>query len=242
MPVTAFLLAVQFLTRLPVPINSAITDKQLGYSVLYYPLLGVLIGGILVLSATLLADVAVTVQAALLLLLWVFITGGLHLDGLADCADAWAGGLGNPQRSLDIMKDPAAGPIAVISLVLVLLLKWTVLTELLAKSQFTGLMIAPMLGRCAILALMMSTPYLRKNGLGAVLVQHLPNTAAKIVLIICLLLGVSSIGLLPVLFAALMLLGIRKLALQRLGGVTGDVYGAAVELVEAAVLVGLVIR
>lgn len=240
--VTSFLLAVQFLTRIPVPINSAITDKQLGYSVLYYPLVGFLIGGILVLWAILLAHVAVAVQAALLLLFWIFITGGLHLDGLADCADAWAGGLGNPQRSLDIMKDPAAGSIAVLSLVLLLLLKWTILTELLAKSQLNSLILVPMLGRCAILALMLSTPYLRKQGLGSVLIQHLPKTAAKTILASCLLLGFYGLGFLPVFFALLMLLWIRKLALHRLGGVTGDVYGAAVELVEAAVLVGLVIR
>lgn len=238
---TAFLLAVQFLTRVPVSIKSAVTDEQLGLSALYYPLVGLGLGAMLVLLATVLTHVAVAVQAALLLMFWVLMTGGLHLDGLADCADAWAGGLGNPQRSLEIMKDPAAGPIAVISLVLLLLLKWTVLTELLTKAQFSGLMIAPLLGRCAILALMLSTRYLRSNGLGSVLTHYLPASAAKIILINCLLLGLYSLGFLPVLFAVLMLLGIRKLALQRLGGVTGDVYGAAVELVETAVLVALVI-
>jgi adenosylcobinamide-GDP ribazoletransferase len=239
--VTAFLLAVQFLTRLPVPMKLAVTDQQLGLSVLYYPLVGLLIGVGLFLLSSALSPVAVPVQAALLLVFWVLITGGLHLDGLADCADAWAGGLSSPQRSLEIMKDPAAGPIAVLSLVLLLLLKWTVLVELLAKSQLTGLILTPMLGRCAILALMLSTPYLRKDGLGSVLSQVLPTTAAKIILFHGLLLGAYSLGLMPIIFASLMLLWLRKLALHRLGGVTGDVYGAAVELVEVAVLVGLVL-
>lgn len=238
---TAFLLALQFLTRLPVPINATVSDKHLGLSVLFYPLIGLLIGGAMVLLATVLTHVAILVQAALLLTFWVLITGGLHLDGLADCADAWVGGLGNPQRSLDIMKDPAAGPIAVISLMLLLLLKWTALTELLAKSQLNGLIIAPMLGRCAILALMLSTPYLKKNGLGSVLIQYLPVSAAKIILISCLLLAVYNVGFVPVFAAVLMLWWIRKLALQRLGGVTGDVYGASVELVEVALLIGLVV-
>jgi adenosylcobinamide-GDP ribazoletransferase len=239
--VTAFLLAVQFLTRVPVPLKLAGTDKQLGLSVLYYPLVGLLIGVGMFLLSRALMPVAVPVQAALLLVFWVLITGGLHLDGLADCADAWAGGLSSPQRSLEIMKDPAAGPIAVLSLLLLLLLKWTVLVELLAKSQLAGLILTPMLGRCAILALMLSTPYLRKDGLGSVLSQVLPTTAAKIILFHGLLLGAYSLGLMPIIFASLMLLWLRKLALHRLGGVTGDVYGAAVELVEVAVLVGLVL-
>jgi len=239
--VNAFFLAVQFLTRIPAPINLAINDQQLGLSVLYYPLIGLLIGGLLVLLSLALTHIAVPLQAALLLIFWVFISGGLHLDGFADCTDAWAGGLASPQRSLEIMKDPAVGPIATISLVLLLLLKWTVLTEILVKSQFTGLLLAPMLGRCAILALMLSTPYLRQHGLGSALTQALPKTAAKFILISCLLLGFSCLDFLPVLFIVLMCLWIRALAMHRLGGVTGDVYGAVVELVEVATLLGLVI-
>lgn len=238
---TAFLLALQFLTRVPVSINTTVSDKQLGLSVLYYPLIGLLIGAAMVLLTTGLAQVAISVQAALLLTFWVIITGGLHLDGLADCADAWVGGFGNPQRSLEIMKDPASGPIAVLSLILLLLLKWTVLTELLAKSQLTGLLVAPMIGRCAILALMLTTPYLRKKGLSTVLLQHLPLPPTKIILLGCLLLAVFTVGFVPIVLAMLMLWWVRKLALQRLGGVTGDVYGAAVELVEATLLVGLVV-
>ena len=238
---TAFLLALQFLTRVPVSINTTVSDKQLGLSVLYYPLIGLLIGTAMVLLATGLAQIAISVQAALLLTFWVIITGGLHLDGLADCADAWVGGFGNPQRSLEIMKDPASGPIAVLSLILLLLLKWTVLTELLAKSQLTGLLVAPMIGRCAILALMLTTPYLRKKGLSTMLLQHLPLPPTKIILLGCLLLAVFTVGFVPIVLAMLMLWWVRKLALQRLGGVTGDVYGAAVELVEATLLVGLVV-
>jgi adenosylcobinamide-GDP ribazoletransferase len=238
---TAFLLALQFLTRVPVSPSYPVSDKQLGFSVLFYPVIGLLIGVAMTALSTLLSHASISVQAALLLSFWVLITGGLHLDGLADCADAWVGGLGNPQRSLEIMKDPAAGPIAVISLVLLLLLKWTVLAELLEKSQLSGLILAPLLGRCAILVLMLNTPYVRKDGLSTILIQHFPATAAKISLLGCVLLTTYSIGFLPLVFALLMVWWIRKLAMQRLGGVTGDVYGATVELVEASVLISLVI-
>jgi adenosylcobinamide-GDP ribazoletransferase len=238
--VTSFLLAIQFLTRLPVPLHLKFDDKQLGLSVLYYPLIGALIGTFLLLFALFAAHIALPVQAALVLIIWVAVTGGLHLDGLADCADAWAGGLNNRERSLEIMKDPRVGAIAVICLILVLLLKWTALTEILATSHFSGLIIAPLLGRAAILGLMLSTPYLRKQGLGLVLNHHFPKSGAKIVLLSCVLISFYSSGFLPVFFAILMLWAIRNLALQRLGGVTGDVYGAAVELIETSVLTALV--
>jgi adenosylcobinamide-GDP ribazoletransferase len=66
-------------------------------------------------------------HAALLLTVWVLLSGGLHLDGLADSADAWLGGFGDRERTLTIMKDPRSGPIAVVVLVLVLLLKFCAL-------------------------------------------------------------------------------------------------------------------
>jgi adenosylcobinamide-GDP ribazoletransferase len=100
----------------------------------------------------LLASYSISTQAVLVLMLWVAITGGLHLDGLADCADAWVGGFGNRQRSLAIMKDPAAGPIAV--LVLLLLLKWSLISSIIEKQALSVLLLTPLLGRLAILMLM----------------------------------------------------------------------------------------
>jgi len=120
----SLILSLQFLTRLPITINIDITDKRLGQSVLFYPIVGLLIGLSLYFTQLLLPTYALELKAAMILSFWVLLTGGLHLDGLADCTDAWAGGLGNKQRSLDIMKDPAAGPIAVVILLLLLLLKW----------------------------------------------------------------------------------------------------------------------
>ena len=236
---TAFLLAVQFLTRIPVTVGSAITHKQLGESVLYYPLVGLLMGAGLVGLSVIMVDVPLPTRAALLLAVWVFITGGLHLDGLADCADAWAGGLGDKQRSLRIMKDPTVGAIAVVTLVIVLLLKWTCLQTVLLQKNQLALLCAPMLGRAAILVLMLSTPYLNAEGLGAALVQNLPRSRAQCIVFIVIMLGIAGLSLIPVLCAGLLLLGVRHLSLQRLQSVTGDVYGASVELVEMAVLIGV---
>jgi len=239
----SFILSLQFLTRLPLNINIDITDKRLGQSVLFYPIVGLLIGLSLNFIQLLLpAAYALELNAAIILSLWVLLTGGLHLDGLADCTDAWAGGLGDKQRSLDIMKDPAAGPIAVVILLLLLLLKWSaLLTILKQENSLTVLLLAPCLGRISILLLMLNTPYVRKNGLGSTLQDTLPKTAAMVISFFGLLLCAELLSV-SVLFAALLTIAlVRHLALQRLQGVTGDVYGACVEIVETTVLVSWVL-
>ena len=175
----SFLIALQFLTVIPVTHSFIASDKQLGYSSLYYPVIGLLIGSLLVLAAFLLANISIQIQAVIILILWVLLTGGLHLDGLADCADAWVGGLGNKQRSLDIMKDPAAGPIAVVVLVLLLFLKWSIIAYILEKQAIEVLLLTPMLGRLAILILMLSTSYIRPTGLGASIIANLPELSVK---------------------------------------------------------------
>ena len=87
------------------------------------------------LAALLLEGASPLLQAALLLALWVALTGALHLDGLADSADAWLGGFGDPARTLEIMKDPRSGPVAVVVLVLLLLLKFSALLVVLQAQQ-----------------------------------------------------------------------------------------------------------
>jgi len=237
----SLILAVQFLTRIPLNIPIQYSEQRWGQSVLFYPLVGLLIGSLLALFASLLPSSHTSLNAALLLSLWVLITGGLHLDGLADCSDAWAGGLGDKARTLAIMKDPAAGPIAVIILLLVLLLKWSALTAILEQGQaFIPLLIAPLLGRTSILCLMLSTPYVSDKGLGAEMLKHLSrNTLISMSLgTLVFSIWLSSITLL--LLPLVTFFAIRFLAMQRLQGVTGDVYGASVELIEASVLINWV--
>jgi len=237
----SFLIALQFLTRIPINVAINYSNQRLGQSVLFYPIIGLLIGALLLTLANFLPPNNNALNAALILSLWVAITGGLHLDGLADCSDAWAGGLGDKARTLKIMKDPAAGPIAVIYLVLVLLLKWAVIQSLVDKQIYAlPLLIAPLLGRLSILILMLTTPYISKNGLGNTRLNHLPKREAHIItfglLLVCIWFSLWAI--LPYL---LLIFLIRHLALQRLQGVTGDVYGASVELSETIFIVSWVL-
>jgi adenosylcobinamide-GDP ribazoletransferase len=172
---TPWWIALQFLTRLPVTLAGMPTPEQNGRSLLFYPLVGLLIGLLLYGAQLLLGDTAVLLQAALVLTLWVGISGGLHLDGLADSADAWVGGLGDKQRTLEIMKDPRSGPIAVVVLVLLLLLKFSALVTLLESGAGLWLLLVPWLARALLPLLFLSTPYVRAGGLGQALASHLPR-------------------------------------------------------------------
>lgn len=134
-----FLIAVQFLTRVPVRLKRDPSAKEIARSQLYYPLVGLLIGGVLLMLAGLLASAPAMLSAALLLVCWVLLSGGLHLDGLADSVDAWAGGLGDRDKTLAIMKDPYCGPAGVVSIVLLLLIKFAALYAVLVASTSASL-------------------------------------------------------------------------------------------------------
>ena len=238
---TPWWIALQFLTRLPVTLAGMPTPEQVGRSLLFYPLVGLLIGLLLLAAQHLLGDSAVLLQAVLLLALWVGISGGLHLDGLADSADAWVGGFGDKQRTLEIMKDPRSGPIAVVVLVLLLLLKFAALVALLESGAGLLLLLVPWLARCLLPLLFMTTPYVRAGGLGQALAEHLPRRQLPWVLaanlLAMLLFGWSA--LLALLVTGGVFIWLRSLMLKRLDGTTGDTAGALLEIAECAVLVAL---
>ncbi len=236
----AFVLALQLLTRLPVPLLGPPPQPQeLGLSVLFFPVVGAVIGALLagLHTALWLADPGGL--AGLILTVWVILTGGLHLDGLADSADAWIGGQGDRDRTLAIMKDPRSGPIAVVAIGLVLLNKFAALQVLLAGDGRTVLLLAPLLGRAVMVLLLVTTPYVRSKGLGEPYALHLPRTSCGLMVLASAVTAVMALGWPG---AALLVLlgvgffGLRHGVLARLGGVTGDPLGAACELTETGVL------
>jgi len=142
------------------------------------------------------------------------------------------------------MKDPRSGPIAVVTLVLLLLLKFCAVLALLQSGQWLALLLAPVLGRAAMLALFLTTAYVRAGGLGQALAEHLPRSAGRAVLLASaagtvLLAGWKGAGVL--LLVALVFLWLRRLMLRRLGGTTGDTAGALLEVLELTVLLGWVL-
>ncbi|HEY0230337.1 MAG TPA: adenosylcobinamide-GDP ribazoletransferase [Dokdonella sp.] len=234
--------AIGFLSRLPVPASPFDDKTAQAASVAWYPLVGGLIGALLCTLAWVLQGTPTLLSAALIVTAWVALTGALHLDGLADSADAWIGGLGDRERTLEIMKDPRSGPAGVVALVLVLLLKFAALASLRGAS-YAPLLLAPMLARAGLTALFVWMPYARQQGLGTALMQA-PRRAcawalgASVVLSLCF----GAAGLIAVVATVLVWLVWRQACLRRIGGFTGDTAGALAEMVEAAVLIAIAIQ
>lgn len=242
---SAFVIALQFLTRIPLRSTVDWSGAVMGRSVLYYPLVGLLIGIVLALLFNLLAQQALLLIAAILLAVWVLITGGLHLDGLADSADAWAGALGDKARALEIMKDPRSGALAIVVVMLLLLLKFSAIVAALEVNQWQALLLAPMLGRSSIILLFLTTPYVREQGLGADMAKYLPRKSALLLLLLTSALVIYVLGILPsimvIAIVAVVFVGLRQLMLSRIGGMTGDTAGAMIEITELFVLMALVV-
>lgn len=235
-------LAFSLLTKIPMPDVAASDAREYGRSAIFYPLVGVVIGLLLLLVAWSLAGLASGVLAALLLLVWVWLTGGLHLDGLADVADAWIGGMGSRDKTLAILKDPRSGPFAIVAVFLLLLLKFTAIQALLlADTTMHWLWLAPLSGRLALLFLLLSTPYIRADGMGAAMAANIPKKMAWAILAVFTLAPLFWFvgAVVPLLAVALFLLLFHYKIKRHPGGITGDFLGAGCELTETIFLLVL---
>jgi adenosylcobinamide-GDP ribazoletransferase len=270
--------AFSFLTRLPVPARAIgegdVAARALGQSVIWFPLAGALIGGAQVAAAWLLGGhlppglIAVAVVA-----LSAALTGGLHLDGLADTFDGWAGGRGDRGRTLEIMRDSRIGAHGAAALTLLLAAKvlavfyllpqadllprgellprldWLAHGDAFERGALWPLLAAPVLARWAVVPLIIFFRYARAQGLGSPFQAHARPAylAGTTLLVLGAAIGISAatqstadtataigIAAASALGVALALAGLLD---RRLGGLTGDVYGAAIELTELAVLV-----
>ena len=239
---TAFWIAMQFLTVFPIQLKKMPSPQQNAQSLLFYPLIGMLIGLVLFAIALTLVKLPIILLSTLLLVVWIWITGGLHLDGLADTADAWVGGFGDPEKTLRIMKDPSSGPIGVLSLLIVCVLKWSALYVLLDQQQLWLLILVPMLARLSPLILFLTTPYVRAKGLGTAMSQYIPRKLSYVIVAVvfglCGFMGLW--GLLLVIFSTMTLWYLRAKFIRRIGGITGDTIGATIEWVESVALFTMV--
>lgn len=253
-----FFIAMQFLTRFPVSfllkqketLADIYTPDNMACTLKYYPLIGFIVGAALLLLILILQSFAqhhTFYIAGLVVILWVLITGGLHLDGVADMADAWVGGLGNKEKTLTIMKDPVCGPFGVIAIVFVILLKVIFIFELL-NIDFYLILLPPLLARTWVVVLLMVTPYVREQGMGSRLVsntQKQKNSASVgiffvLAFVLLALLTSTAVSVAIVLIGALFAYVYRMKVTQRLGGVTGDVAGAFIEYMELIILLSFV--
>ncbi len=233
------LVAVEFLTRLRVRRTPRGDLEQVARSQMWFPAVGLLIGALLV-GIDRLAMKALPPQSVdvLLVVALALITGGLHLDGLADAADGLFGGY-TPERRLEIMRDVHAGSFAIIAIVAALALKWAGLAALPASVRVETLLVVPCIARLAMLVTVVAFPYARAEGMGAI--QHeradgaaIAVGAATATVAAVLLLGAG--GAYALAMAIGVALGVGFVAKRMVGGMTGDLYGATVEMAEVALL------
>lgn len=234
---TRFWLAVQFLTRLPTPATPDFQPQLLVESARWFPLVGLLLGALLALPLWLGAQLDPWLAAWLGLMAWAWLTGGLHLDGLADLADGLGAAHRDRARLLAVMKDPHLGSFGVLALILQCSAK-LVLLMLLARTQgWAALWLIPAWARLGPL-FWQSLPPLAP-GLAEAFSWRIPQRARLLWLLTLLAL---SAWLAPALLLAPLLLWAYHTWLRRkLGGVSGDCLGAGIELVESALLLAAVL-
>jgi adenosylcobinamide-GDP ribazoletransferase len=228
--------AFGLLTTLPFGMPANWQPGDSGRAGIWYPLVGVIIGGLTWMAWLVLAMYfPPLIVGVLTLLVWVALTGGLHLDGLADCCDGLFVST-TPDRRLEIMKDPHLGTFGGIGLTLVLLSKAAALS-LLAPSYGLGIILAATISRWFLLPASL-LPLPNPSGMGADFASGLRHSAifttAILPLGLAFLLGLQGgVAILAAVIAAAAVLG---LAYIRINGVTGDVFGMLVEVTETSIL------
>ena len=232
----AFFRALSFLTIIPCP-SSVENAEDFGRACGWFPVVGALLGVILYGIARLFSLSFSSLQVAVLVVvLWAFLTRGFHLDGLADTFDGVGGGFDKNSR-LAVMKDSRLGTFGGIAIAAVLLLKATLLVEF--GGRLESLVLAPVMGRWAILLAMRHFPSARPGGLGDTFrsgcgkEQWVLGTIAAFWAAL-LMGGVHGLQLFAIVIATTLLLSFWLKRL--LGGLTGDSYGALCEIVEVASL------
>jgi adenosylcobinamide-GDP ribazoletransferase len=225
------LLALGFLTRLPVP-RVSVREGDVAAAVRLYPLAGLTVGAVVAAAGVMAAQVDPWLGAMAALGAWVWVTGALHLDGLGDLADGLGAAHGDRDRLLLVMADPHLGSFGAVALWLQLAAKLVAL-HLLLPAAWPVLVAIPAAARLGPLWWARVLPSLKPGGLGAAIT----GAARDRDLIGWGLLLAGAGVMLPALFATpVLLLALAAWFRHRLGGMTGDVHGAGIELTETGLL------
>lgn len=235
----SFLTAMHFLTRLKIYNNTIFIKEDYQKSVLYFPLIGLIIGVFLAILAYGSEFILQPFTTAVLLITFeAILTGGLHLDGFMDSCDGLFSGR-DRDKMLDIMKDSRVGAMGVLSVIILLLLKLALLIELPRMLIVPIIVIMPMLGRMAMVYCIFRFPYARSEGLGSIFQSTsrkswlYPAIYSLLIFLIVIPIGFTYL-VLPLLILSIEIIARRINTI--LGGFTGDNYGMINEITEVIFL------
>ena len=230
-------LAFCFLTTLPLG-RLSLAHSQLGKAALWFPLVGGVLGGILIVidaGCSHALPFPNLVTSILVMAAWAWLTGGLHLDGVADCGDGLLA-TASAERRLEIMQDPRLGAFGGITLFFFLLLKVSAFYAL--SDKWPAIVMATVLSRWVIIPIACVYPSARPHGMAATLHHELGPMTWKVTLIYPI--ALIAMGGWPVVVIVAAVAGaawcMARFAKQRIGGMTGDVYGLLIEGTEIVVL------
>lgn len=234
-----FLIALQFLTVLPVDIKGKIEEEEIGRSLAYFPIVGLLIGAFLALIAFISSPLPYMVRGILILVAWVFITGGVHMDGLADTCDGFYAKSRSREDILKIMRDSRIGTMGAAGITLLLLFKFAMLSTIPSEDLWKALIVVAVFARWSQALACCISQYARNEGKAKYFIEHAKKTdmlaGALLTLIICGFLMKEKGVILLVLLLAVIFLFIKYVK-GKIGGMTGDTIGALNEVAEAAAL------
>ena len=232
----SIVVAFQFLTRLYLPINVEWNTANLRRSLMWFGLVGAFIGVILAGAMTLFNrfDLIPAVSAIIILLIWIFITGGMHIDGISDMADGFFS-MRDKEKTLEIMKDSHVGAFGVITIVFLLLIKFEMLKEfIIIEKNVWFLILPPTIARIAAGLVLSFYETTKKSGLGYTFHSSDPRIFWAIGFIVTLIIS-SILNIKSLIFIGIAILASNLMALwakKKIGGLNGDIYGAIVETVE----------
>jgi adenosylcobinamide-GDP ribazoletransferase len=239
-----FMIAAQFLTRLPVPGKLPASEKTLGQATRFFPMVGILVGGgaalVFILSAYLLPHSGSVLCA---IIFAAFITNGFHEDGLADTFDGFGGGW-TKEQTLEIMRDSRIGTYGALALIFLILGKYSFLSSLMQDQVWRWLIVAHTAGRWTVLPLCAWLPYARIEGQGKLVARHVGKGEifiGSLTLLICVSLLSWRAALSALLITGLVSFLCGAYFRARLSGITGDCLGAANQLTEVSLYLTAVI-
>mgnify|MGYP000879194925 CR=1 FL=1 len=235
--IDGLVLAIQFLTRLPVKKQVDFNDRNLSKSIFFFPLIGIIIGGIGGLTYYIFSYLNKDIGSFFAVLSMIIATGGLHLDGLSDTADGFYS-YRDKERVLEIMKDSRIGAFGVIAIILDILLKYIILSNL--KGNIPLILALSYGNSRLVISYIMSTKKVsRKNGLGDMFHKSNPQRYALLggIAYVLILVLLDPKYLIPLLLSFIVGEIITIISYKKIDGFTGDVYGATIELGEIVSLI-----
>ncbi len=233
-----FLIALQFLTILPVKINSAIKEEDFGKSLIYFPLVGTIIGTFLAITLLIFTTLPYLVTSALISGVNILVTGGIHLDGFIDSCDGLYGQK-SKVRALEIMRDSHIGAIGAIYLFVLLIIKFAIIASIRFNILWKILILMPAFGRCTQVLSCYLSKYARNEGKAKYFIEHIGKKEflyGSLFTIIIFTIFFNIKGLILFFLSIAPIYLIINYIKKRIDGMTGDTIGAVSEIGEVVFL------